>query len=219
MKKQSEDPSVRKACIVDLAKMQRHVDGECEIDDTASVSEGNDNGAYVQAWVWVDFDGTDLDKEGTRPRPPREFEIGAGTNGKSRVTNYKSEGPCAWNNNGLSLKDPGKERDGYKPSSFDEKYPIDENFGCEGVSDTATVGELLCWLKDQLSYPVRYDISPNDAAKPMNLRGLPKTAETLLVHTARTLGNSWQLMRFNSHFTLYRQRKPKHYANGVQLHP
>ncbi len=49
--------------IVDLAKSQHHRDGECEIDDTATVSEGDDNGAYVQAWVWVDFSGTDLDKD------------------------------------------------------------------------------------------------------------------------------------------------------------
>ena len=28
-------------------------DGECEIDDGAPVSRGNDPGAYVQAWVWV----------------------------------------------------------------------------------------------------------------------------------------------------------------------
>lgn len=29
-------------------------DGEIEIDDGAPVSRGDDNGAYVQAWVWVD---------------------------------------------------------------------------------------------------------------------------------------------------------------------
>jgi ribosomal protein L12E/L44/L45/RPP1/RPP2 len=28
-------------------------DGECEIDDGAPVSRGDDPGAYVQAWVWV----------------------------------------------------------------------------------------------------------------------------------------------------------------------
>jgi hypothetical protein len=30
-----------------------HVDGEIEIDSKARVSTGNDDGAYVQAWVWV----------------------------------------------------------------------------------------------------------------------------------------------------------------------
>jgi len=36
-------------------------EGLIEIDDNAKVSElatsENENGAYVQAWVWVDFDG------------------------------------------------------------------------------------------------------------------------------------------------------------------
>ena len=35
------------------AKKQYEVEGECEIDDDAVVSRGDDNGAYVQAWVWV----------------------------------------------------------------------------------------------------------------------------------------------------------------------
>lgn len=35
-----------------------------EIDGAAIVSEGDDNGAYVSAWVWVEFEGTELDKEG-----------------------------------------------------------------------------------------------------------------------------------------------------------
>lgn len=48
--------------IVDMAKAMWHRDGECEIEDTAVVSEGAANGAYVQAWVWVDFAGTPFDK-------------------------------------------------------------------------------------------------------------------------------------------------------------
>ena len=37
-------------------------EGELEFDESAVVSEGDDNGAYVQAWVWVSFEGTHLDK-------------------------------------------------------------------------------------------------------------------------------------------------------------
>ena len=48
--------------IIDIAKAQWHRDGECEIEDTAEVSEGSENGAYVHAWVWVSFEGTHLDK-------------------------------------------------------------------------------------------------------------------------------------------------------------
>jgi len=49
--------------IRDLARIQHERDGVLEIDEHAIVSEGNNNGAYVQAWVWVDFTNTTLDKE------------------------------------------------------------------------------------------------------------------------------------------------------------
>jgi len=54
--------------ILDIAQDMRYVrDGEVEIDNPcdgiATISEGDDNGAYVLAWVWADFSGTDLDKE------------------------------------------------------------------------------------------------------------------------------------------------------------
>jgi hypothetical protein len=52
--------------IVEMARNDYGVrDGELEIDDNAVVSHGEDNGAYVQAWVWVGFGGTRFDKEPT----------------------------------------------------------------------------------------------------------------------------------------------------------
>lgn len=30
-----------------------HEEGEIEVDDNAPVSAGDDDGAYVEAWVWV----------------------------------------------------------------------------------------------------------------------------------------------------------------------
>ena len=59
----------RECRIIQLARQEYHIEGECEIDDTAQVSEGDGNGAYVQAWVWVDFSDTDLDKEATAETP------------------------------------------------------------------------------------------------------------------------------------------------------
>lgn len=53
----------RDLAIVALAKEEHEREGEIEIDDNARVSEGDDNGAYVQAWIWVSFEGTVLDKE------------------------------------------------------------------------------------------------------------------------------------------------------------
>ena len=34
-----------------------------ELDEFCAVSEGGDNGAYVQAWMWVPFGGTKLCKD------------------------------------------------------------------------------------------------------------------------------------------------------------
>ncbi len=49
--------------IIDMARNDYGArDGELEIDDNAVVSHGEDNGAYVQAWVWVGFGGTRFDK-------------------------------------------------------------------------------------------------------------------------------------------------------------
>ena len=58
--------------IVRMAKDQHESEGEVEVDEkeryieegfAADVSEGDDNGAYVKAWVWVSFEGTEFDKE------------------------------------------------------------------------------------------------------------------------------------------------------------
>lgn len=58
----TSDPRDRE--ILTLARELREKEGDdaIEIDDDATVSEGDDNGAYVQAWVWVGFVGTALDK-------------------------------------------------------------------------------------------------------------------------------------------------------------
>lgn len=52
----------RKADIVAYAKEHYEVEGELEIDVDAKVSEGHDNGAYVQCWKWVEFSDTHFDK-------------------------------------------------------------------------------------------------------------------------------------------------------------
>ncbi|MFN0132851.1 MAG: hypothetical protein ACKVW3_10050 [Phycisphaerales bacterium] len=50
--------------IIRLARNEyQNYDGDIEIDDNAVVSHGTDNGAYVQAWVWVGFGGTRFDKD------------------------------------------------------------------------------------------------------------------------------------------------------------
>lgn len=46
---------------IEAARAQHASDGDVEIDDNAVVSRGTDNGAYVQAWVWVDDDKPSLE--------------------------------------------------------------------------------------------------------------------------------------------------------------
>ena len=53
----------RRFGILELAREQREQEGLVEIDDKAVLSEGNENGCYVQIQVWVDFAGTKFDKE------------------------------------------------------------------------------------------------------------------------------------------------------------
>lgn len=53
---------VRDEAIRELARNTIEKEGEIEIDSDALVSDGADNGAYVQAWVWVPFNGTALCK-------------------------------------------------------------------------------------------------------------------------------------------------------------
>ena len=48
--------------VIELARENDGSD-ELEIDDDAILSEGWDNGCFVSAWLWVEFDGTELDKE------------------------------------------------------------------------------------------------------------------------------------------------------------
>jgi hypothetical protein len=56
--------AARHQAIVELAK-QYESEGDLELDDDerVKVSEGDDNGAYVQMWKWVDFADTRLCKD------------------------------------------------------------------------------------------------------------------------------------------------------------
>jgi hypothetical protein len=49
-----DDDDVEKARYRARAKERYEREGEIEIDANAQVSMGDDNGAYVQAWVWVE---------------------------------------------------------------------------------------------------------------------------------------------------------------------
>jgi len=57
-------PSRRQRILEIAGRSDKLREGDLELDSGAKVSEGDDNGAYVQVWMWVAFDGTDLDKKG-----------------------------------------------------------------------------------------------------------------------------------------------------------
>jgi len=57
------DSEERRLEIIELARQQCQVEGAVEIDDDATLSEGNENGCFVRGWVWADFNGTKFDKE------------------------------------------------------------------------------------------------------------------------------------------------------------
>ena len=60
----SHTPSAeRESKIRKLASDRLSKEGDLEFDDNSNVSEGNDNGAYVQCWKWIDFTGSALDKD------------------------------------------------------------------------------------------------------------------------------------------------------------
>lgn len=62
----SPEESKRRETLRQMADDQHGEEGGLEIDGDAATSEGNDNGAYVAAWLWVDFAGTPFDKEATK---------------------------------------------------------------------------------------------------------------------------------------------------------
>jgi len=54
----------RQRRIAARARLRLTHEGELEIDDRTVISEADDNGSYVMAWVWLDFAGVPgLDKE------------------------------------------------------------------------------------------------------------------------------------------------------------
>jgi hypothetical protein len=64
---------VRKDAYRVAAKRLHHKEGTIEVDDAAPVSIGDDDGAYVQAWVWVSNEDRDRKvvclSPATCPRP------------------------------------------------------------------------------------------------------------------------------------------------------
>lgn len=62
-KSNDERDCEREAKVIDCLPDRFRCSDDIDIDDSPIISEGDDNGAYVQAWIWAPFAGTELDKE------------------------------------------------------------------------------------------------------------------------------------------------------------
>jgi len=132
------------------------------------------------------------------------------------IKHFARLGQARWNGGGFGSNDPGRRRDGAAPSTFDLEYPINDQWPCEGIEDHTTVGVTLLSLKQQLPFLLRYEITLEEATLPLNLTGIPRTVRRLAIAVKDVLGPKWQLMRFNSHMTLYRTHRP--YEFGQEEH-
>jgi GIY-YIG catalytic domain len=131
------------------------------------------------------------------------------------IAHYKAKGQSKWNGSGFGPKDVGRERDGTEPNWFDREYPINADYPCEDVPDRVALLDLLQSLKRQLPFTFRYEIPKADAAKPLSLKDVPRTARTLISKIVTSLGPEWQATIFVSHIILYKERRA--YKHGQAL--
>jgi hypothetical protein len=133
------------------------------------------------------------------------------------IKQFKERGECKWSGTGFGPKDPGKERDTTKPSWFDNTYPVRDDWPVENVPDQGTVGDVLRLLKNQLPFLLRYEKLGKAASLPVKLRGVPRTARSVLLKCAEVLGPKWQLTLLKNGFILYPELKE--FKFGTRLHP
>ncbi len=131
------------------------------------------------------------------------------------VAHYKAKGQSKWNGSGFGPKDVGKGRDETEPNWFDREYPINADYPCANIPGSTTVGELLKSLKVQLPFTFRYEVPAADAAKPLNLKAVPRDARALIAKAVTALGPEWQATIFVSHMILYKERRA--YKHGEPL--
>ncbi len=62
-----------------------------------------------------------------------------------------------------------------------------------------------------------FDLFESVANKQINLKGVPRTARSLIARTVAVLGSGWQATLFLSHVILYRERRE--YRHGEPILP
>ncbi|MEQ8271521.1 GIY-YIG nuclease family protein [Algiphilus sp.] len=142
------------------------------------------------------------------------------------IQKYKSLGETLdWNNSGFGANDPGRERDttAWSDSHFSYKFPIDlsAEVDLSGLGATPSAYEVLCHLKQELPYTVRFANSGGRSRKPhaelqRAMVTLPsganaKTIREVLKAVAKALGDKWQITPLPGYIIIYRERKVYEY--------
>ncbi len=120
-----------------------------------------------------------------------------------------------WNGRGFGPKDPGKERDGTKPSWFDENHPIRLDVTISGVDEEMSLQTLCLKLKAQLPYVFRYDLESR-GAEMIDASKVDKEPMAMLEAIVRHLGTGWRGAVLSFGLVLYKNQKSYPYAKIVE---
>lgn len=120
-----------------------------------------------------------------------------------------------WNGRGFGLKDPGKERDGTKPSWFDENHPIRLDLQVSGVAGAMSLQALCLTLKTQLPYVFRFDLEDR-REDTIDTSSIDKTPMAMLDAIVRHLGPGWRGAVLSFGMVIYKNQKNYPYATVVE---
>jgi hypothetical protein len=146
----------------------------------------------------------------------------------SLIRHFEQSGfPADWNGSGFGSKDPGNNREETKkpPDGFDVKYPIRDDWQCDGINPgTWNCLDLLLSLKDNLPYLLRFQFKYsyyrkghpgyNEATVEVPVKEMP--ARDLLRLIVSCL-DGWQATVFPGHMILYQESRD--YKYGEVLKP
>jgi hypothetical protein len=131
----------------------------------------------------------------------------------------------AWTNSGFGSNDPGRQRDTstLKETHFDYCYPIDTSIQVQlpfAVGTTVRVYEVLDFLKNYLTYTVRFETAAPRSRKPhpdllssaVTLTTINDTVENILLTLKPALvnpalGQPWQITVLPGYIIVYKESK------------
>jgi hypothetical protein len=149
-----------------------------------------------------------------------ETSMSTAANERLLIKAFKAKKECDWNGKGFGPKDPGQERDTTKPSGFDLRFPIRNQWVVDGIEDRETLGQLLTKIKKGLPYLFRWDddaLTPQALEKVVDLTQVPRDAESLLKFVGGLFGDGWQAVVLSHGMILYKNTKK--YPHGRVVHP